>query len=148
MHSMQNMWQVPSEGLTYALPVSPMQNMWQVPSEEVNRPGSFSSHARRNLELLVHVLSELEETQSLLLLAQYLRTKPDVTKQYLRDNERVATHTKVLWYSHPPPSSLRLSPPPSFPLFYLPTYISYLPLSFSPSSLLTSICPSPLPYRW
>ena len=69
--------------------------MWQVPVEEINRPGSFSSHARKNLELLVSVLAELKETQSLLQLAQLLKPKPDQTKRYLRDNERVAMHTKV-----------------------------------------------------
>lgn len=69
--------------------------MWQVPVEEINRPGSFSSHARKNLELLVCVLAELKETQSLLQLAQLLKAKPDQNKQYLRDNERVAMHTKV-----------------------------------------------------
>lgn len=71
------------------------QNMWQVPSEEINRPGSFSSHARRCLELLLLVLSELKDMHVLLQLAQHLKSKPDPTKQYLRDNERVAMHTKV-----------------------------------------------------
>lgn len=92
-----------------------MQNMWQVPSEEVNRPGSFSSHARKNVELLVQVLSELEDTQTLLVLAQYLRTKPDVAKQYLRDNERVATQTKVPLGSIPPLYLISLTS-----LFHLP----------------------------
>ena len=71
--------------------------MWQVPSDEINRPGSFSSHARRNLELLLRILSDLKDAQTLLQLAQHLKSRPDPNKQYLRDNERVAIHVKVRW---------------------------------------------------
>jgi uncharacterized protein YlaI len=110
--------------------------MWQIPSDEINRPGSFSSHARKNLELLVCVLCELEDTQTLLLLAQCLRSKPDVTKQYLRDNERVAMHTKV--------RSMR----GRFSLFPLPCmFFPYLSLSSLPSLLTpsSSFPPASLP---
>ena len=71
--------------------------MWQILTEEINRPGSFSSHARRNLELLSSVLEELKEPHSLLHLAQHLKSKPDATKRYLRDNERIAIHKKVAY---------------------------------------------------
>ena len=72
-----------------------VQNMWQVPCDEVNRPGSFSSHARHIVELLVKVLVELREAKTLLHLAQLLKSRPDTNKQYLRDNERLAMHEKV-----------------------------------------------------
>ena len=69
--------------------------MWQVPSEEINRPGSFSSHARHNLQLLFSVLAELKDAHSLHQLALHLKSKPEASKQYLRDNERVALYSKV-----------------------------------------------------
>ena len=69
--------------------------MWQIPAEEINRPGNFSTHARKNLNLLLAVLSNLKDASSLLFLAQHLRNKPDIAKQYLRENERVATYRKV-----------------------------------------------------
>ena len=74
--------------------------MWQIPVDEFNRfvlqeklavsgfvllpsslrPGSFSTHARRSLELLVRVLVEAQDLRSLLFLAQQLRSKPDASK--------------------------------------------------------------------
>ncbi len=63
--------------------------------EEINRPGSFSTHARRHLELLVCVFVELEDAPSLLTLAQCIKIKPDSIKQYMRENERMAMHKKV-----------------------------------------------------
>jgi len=63
--------------------------------EEVNRPGTFSTHARRNLELLVRVLVTLQDSKLLLQVSQLLKNKPDSTKQYMRENERLAAHKKV-----------------------------------------------------
>ena len=72
-----------------------MQNMWQLNAEEINRPGNFSTHARRNLDLLFKVLSYSNDANSLLFLAQHLKNKPDAARQYLRDNERQAMFKKV-----------------------------------------------------
>ncbi len=41
------------------------------------------------------MLVELKDTHSLHQLALCLKTKPEASKQYLRDNERVALYTKV-----------------------------------------------------
>eukprot|EP00731_Ephydatia_muelleri_P016867 Em0009g1291a len=70
-------------------------NQWQIPVEEINRPGTFSTHARKNLELLVAILVRLGETSTLAYLCAQLKARPDATKQYLRDNERVAMFKKV-----------------------------------------------------
>ena len=72
-----------------------MQNMWQLNSEEINRPGNFSTHARRNLDLLLKVLSNGNDANYLLFLAQHLKNKPDAPRHYLRDNERQAMFKKV-----------------------------------------------------
>ncbi len=77
-----------------------MQNMWQIPTEEINRPGNFSTHARRNLDLLLEVLTRLSDVQSLSYLAQHLKSKPDTTKQYMRDNERAFIFKKVRTYMY------------------------------------------------
>ncbi len=70
--------------------------MWQVfGSEEINRPGTFSTHARRNLELLVRVLVKVRDVKLLQQVATLLKSKPDPNKQYLRENERVAMQKKV-----------------------------------------------------
>ena len=69
--------------------------MWQIPAEEINRPGNFCTHARRNLELLFEVLSSLDDAHSLLFLAQHLRNKPEAARQYMRDNERFSMFKKV-----------------------------------------------------
>ncbi|XP_065910594.1 calcineurin-binding protein cabin-1-like isoform X2 [Dysidea avara] len=71
-------------------------NLWQIPGEEINRPGSFPSHARTNLELLVNVLLDLHDLSSLTTLASNLRNKPDPHKQYLRDTERLAITKRVV----------------------------------------------------
>ena len=73
-----------------------LQNMWQMNSEEINRPGNFSTHARRNLDILFQVLSRQNDSHSLLFLAQHLKNKPDTARQYMRDNERQAMFKKVL----------------------------------------------------
>ncbi len=74
------------------------QNMWQMYAEELNRPGNFCTHARRNLNLLFEVLSSLDDVQSLLFLAQHLRNRPEAARQYMRDNERVSMFKMVSCY--------------------------------------------------
>ena len=69
--------------------------MWQMYAEEINRPGNFCTHARRNLNLLFEVLSSQDDTHSLLFLAQHLKNKPESARQYMRDNERVSMFKKV-----------------------------------------------------
>lgn len=69
--------------------------MWLLRSEEINRPGNFCTHARRNLDVLFEVLCALNESHSLLALAQHLKNKPDSARQYMRDNERQAMFKKV-----------------------------------------------------
>jgi hypothetical protein len=73
-------------------------NFWQIPVEEINRPGRFSSSARASLQLLCEVLSQQKDSSSLLVLVQYLRSRPDSSRQYLRDYERVAMCQKAIQY--------------------------------------------------
>jgi calcineurin-binding protein cabin-1 len=70
--------------------------MWQIPIDEINRPGNFSSHARSCLELLVSVLVKLKDLTSLLYITQQLKSKPDSTKQFMREIERPCMHTLAL----------------------------------------------------
>ena len=69
--------------------------MWQMYAEEINRPGNFCTHARRNLDLLFDVLSSQDDAHSLLFLAQHLRNRPEAARQYMRDNERVSMFKRV-----------------------------------------------------
>uniref|UniRef100_A0A1X7UXN3 Calcineurin-binding protein cabin-1 MEF2-binding domain-containing protein n=1 Tax=Amphimedon queenslandica TaxID=400682 RepID=A0A1X7UXN3_AMPQE len=80
----------------FALKSNIFQNMWQLKITEINRPGNFSSHARSCLQLLLQVLSSLNDFSSLLFIAQQLKNKPDQTKQYLREAERPMMYTKAL----------------------------------------------------
>ncbi len=72
--------------------------MWQIPSDEINRPGNFSTHAERNLSLLLEVMSSLNELHPLSYFSQHLKNKPDSTRQYMRDDERLAVFKKVRTY--------------------------------------------------
>ena len=80
---------------TISTPFFLRQNMWQMYAEELNRPGNFCTHARRNLNLLFEVLSSQDDVHSLLFLAQHLRNRPEAARQYMRDNERVSMFKKV-----------------------------------------------------
>jgi calcineurin-binding protein cabin-1 len=71
-------------------------NFWQIPVEEINRPGRFSSYARCSVQLLCDVLSQQRDSASLVFLVQHLRSRPDSSRQYLRDYERVAMCQKAL----------------------------------------------------
>ena len=50
----------------------------------LNRPGNFSSHARSCLELLIDVLTHLNDRSSLLFVTQQLKSKVDPSRFILR----------------------------------------------------------------
>lgn len=61
---------------------------WRIPEEDIDRPGCFCTHTYKSVELLLDVLSELKEWDTLLLLQNLLYRTPEQGKKYLRDNER------------------------------------------------------------
>ncbi|KAL8594874.1 hypothetical protein ACOMHN_016115 [Nucella lapillus] len=63
--------------------------MWKIPIDEIDRCGSFASHVNRSVQLLLEVLRDLGDVQTLLQVQSQLKKKPlDQGRKYLRDGER------------------------------------------------------------
>ncbi|XP_065051362.1 calcineurin-binding protein cabin-1-like [Rhopilema esculentum] len=71
------------------------QYIWRIPIDEVDRRGSFCSHICKAVELLLHVLSELKEWDTLLTVSGLLHLTPSKDKKYLRDNDRLLLALKA-----------------------------------------------------
>ncbi|GIY38510.1 calcineurin-binding protein cabin-1 [Caerostris extrusa] len=63
--------------------------IWRAPSNEIDRPGSFGSHMRRSIALLIQVLMGQKDYNMLVILSQQLFRTPDLGKKYMRDTDRV-----------------------------------------------------------
>ncbi|XP_063769079.1 calcineurin-binding protein cabin-1 isoform X3 [Pseudophryne corroboree] len=64
------------------------QGIWRIPVDEIDRPGSFASHMNRSIVLLLNVLAELKDSNTLLKISCMLQRTPDQGKKYLRDVDR------------------------------------------------------------
>ncbi|CAG0879429.1 unnamed protein product [Cyprideis torosa] len=64
--------------------------IWRIPSTDIDRPGSFASHMRSCIALLMEVLYEVKDFSSLMTVSTALHTKPEADKMYLFENERKA----------------------------------------------------------
>ncbi|KAF4792801.1 Calcineurin-binding protein cabin-1 [Turdus rufiventris] len=64
------------------------QGIWRIPVDEIDRPGSFASHMNRSIVLLLNVLSQLKDYNTLLKVSSMLQRTPDQGKKYLRDADR------------------------------------------------------------
>ncbi|XP_069071255.1 calcineurin-binding protein cabin-1 isoform X3 [Pleurodeles waltl] len=62
--------------------------IWRIPVDEIDRPGSFASHMNRSIVLLLNVLSQLKDSNTLLKISSMLQRTPDQGKKYLRDADR------------------------------------------------------------
>ncbi|XP_061321969.1 calcineurin-binding protein cabin-1 isoform X1 [Pezoporus flaviventris] len=62
--------------------------IWRIPVDEIDRPGSFASHMNRSIVLLLNVLSQLKDYNTLLKVSSMLQRTPDQGKKYLRDADR------------------------------------------------------------
>ncbi|KAM8797734.1 calcineurin-binding protein cabin-1 [Eudromia elegans] len=62
--------------------------IWRIPVDEIDRPGSFASHMNRSILLLLNVLSQLKDYNTLLKVSSMLQRTPDQGKKYLRDADR------------------------------------------------------------
>ncbi|XP_026176657.1 calcineurin-binding protein cabin-1 isoform X3 [Mastacembelus armatus] len=64
------------------------KGIWRIPVDEIDRPGSFASHMNRSVVLLLEVLSQLKDHDTLLKVSFMLQRTPDQGKKYLRDVDR------------------------------------------------------------
>ncbi|XP_057289691.1 calcineurin-binding protein cabin-1-like [Hydractinia symbiolongicarpus] len=74
------------------------QYLWRIPVNEIDRPGSFCTHIRRGIELMLDVLFELKDNHLLLHISAFLHKTPDKDKKYLRDNDRAFLAIKAFDY--------------------------------------------------
>ncbi|XP_078360870.1 calcineurin-binding protein cabin-1-like isoform X1 [Oculina patagonica] len=72
---------------------------WRIPEEDIDRPGCFCTHTYKSVALLLEVLKELNEWDTLLLIQTLLYRTPEQGKKYLRDNERHYLARKAFEYS-------------------------------------------------
>lgn len=61
-------------------PPFPPQGIWRIPVDEIDRPGSFASHMNRSVVLLLEVLSQLKDHNTLLKVSFMLHKNPDQGK--------------------------------------------------------------------
>ncbi|KAJ0068038.1 hypothetical protein NL108_015078 [Boleophthalmus pectinirostris] len=69
-------------------PLFYLQGIWRIPVDEIDRPGSFASHMNRSIVLLLEVLYQLKDHDTLLKVSFMLQRTPDQGKKYLRDVDR------------------------------------------------------------
>lgn len=59
---------------------SSVQGIWRIPVDEIDRPGSFASHMNRSIVLLLEVLYQLKDHDTLLKVSFMLQRTPDQGK--------------------------------------------------------------------
>lgn len=59
---------------------SSLQGIWRIPVDEIDRPGSFASHMNRSIVLLLEVLYQLKDHDTLLKVSFMLQRTPDQGK--------------------------------------------------------------------
>ncbi|XP_075177772.1 calcineurin-binding protein cabin-1 isoform X7 [Anomaloglossus baeobatrachus] len=85
----QQLKHMPAQGLFYERNKTNFFNgIWRIPVDEIDRPGSFASHMNRSIVLLLHVLAQLKDSNTLLKISCMLQRTPDQGKKYLRDVDR------------------------------------------------------------
>ncbi|XP_031685985.1 calcineurin-binding protein cabin-1-like isoform X3 [Oncorhynchus kisutch] len=76
---------------------STLQGIWHIPVDEIDRPGSFASHMNRSIVLLLEVLSQLKDHDTLIKFSFMLQRTPDQGKKYLRDVDRQVLAQKAFF---------------------------------------------------
>ncbi|XP_059920768.1 calcineurin-binding protein cabin-1 [Gadus macrocephalus] len=85
----QQLKHMPAQGLFCERNKTNLFNgIWRIPVDEIDRPGSFASHMNRSIVLLLEVLSQLKDHDTLLKVSFMLQRNPDQGKKYLRDVDR------------------------------------------------------------
>uniref|UniRef100_A0A3Q3KUK7 Calcineurin-binding protein cabin-1 n=1 Tax=Mastacembelus armatus TaxID=205130 RepID=A0A3Q3KUK7_9TELE len=85
----QQLKHMPAQGLFCERNKTNLFNgIWRIPVDEIDRPGSFASHMNRSVVLLLEVLSQLKDHDTLLKVSFMLQRTPDQGKKYLRDVDR------------------------------------------------------------
>ncbi|XP_041083902.1 calcineurin-binding protein cabin-1-like isoform X11 [Polyodon spathula] len=85
----QQLKHMPAQGLFCERNKTNLFNgIWRIPVDEIDRPGSFASHMNRSIVLLLEVLSQLKDHNTLLKVSLMLQRTPDQGKKYLRDVDR------------------------------------------------------------
>ncbi|XP_053557948.1 calcineurin-binding protein cabin-1 [Bombina bombina] len=82
----QQLKHMPAQGLFYERNKTNFFNgIWRIPVDEIDRPGSFASHMNRSIVLLLDVLSQLKDSNTLLKISCMLQRTPDQGKEFLLD---------------------------------------------------------------
>ncbi|CAH2295452.1 calcineurin-binding cabin-1 isoform X2 [Pelobates cultripes] len=85
----QQLKHMPAQGLFYERNKTNFFNgIWRIPVDDIDRPGSFASHMNRSVVLLLNVLAQLKDSNTLLKISCMLQRTPDQGKKYLRDVDR------------------------------------------------------------
>uniref|UniRef100_H3C9K0 Calcineurin-binding protein cabin-1 n=1 Tax=Tetraodon nigroviridis TaxID=99883 RepID=H3C9K0_TETNG len=85
----QQLKHMPAQGLFCERNKTNLFNgIWRIPVDEIDRPGSFASHMNRSIVLLLEVLYQLKDHDTLLKVSFMLQRTPDQGKKYLRDGDR------------------------------------------------------------
>ncbi|KAM4808088.1 calcineurin-binding protein cabin-1 [Rhinophrynus dorsalis] len=85
----QQLKHMPAQGLFFERNKTNFFNgIWRIPVDDIDRPGSFASHMNRSVVLLLNVLAQLKDSNTLLNLSCMLQRTPDQGKKYLRDVDR------------------------------------------------------------
>lgn len=71
--------------------------IWRIPVDEIDRPGSFASHMNRSIVLLLEVLYQLKDHDTLVKVSFMLQRTPDQGKKYLRDVDRQVLAKKAFF---------------------------------------------------
>ncbi|XP_031705420.1 calcineurin-binding protein cabin-1 isoform X3 [Anarrhichthys ocellatus] len=85
----QQLKHMPAQGLFCERNKTNLFNgIWRIPVDEIDRPGSFASHMNRSIVLLLEVLAQLKDHDTLVKVSFMLQRTPDQGKKYLRDVDR------------------------------------------------------------
>ncbi|KAK7933907.1 hypothetical protein WMY93_004803 [Mugilogobius chulae] len=85
----QQLKHMPAQGLFCERNKTNLFNgIWRIPVDEIDRPGSFASHMNRSIVLLLEVLYQLKDHDTLVKVSFMLQRTPDQGKKYLRDVDR------------------------------------------------------------
>ncbi|XP_078277456.1 calcineurin-binding protein cabin-1 isoform X2 [Rhinoraja longicauda] len=96
----QQLKHMPAQGLFYERNKTNFFNgIWRIPVDEIDRPGSFASHMNRSIVILLDVLSQLKDHNTLLRVSSMLQRTPDQGKKYLRDVDRQVLAKRALVFT-------------------------------------------------
>ncbi|KAM9474722.1 calcineurin-binding protein cabin-1 isoform 3-T4 [Clarias gariepinus] len=96
----QQLKHMPAQGLFCERNKTNLFNgIWRIPVDEIDRPGSFASHMNRSIVLLLDVLSQLRDHDTLLKISLMLHRNPDQGKKYLRDVDRQVLAKRAFFFT-------------------------------------------------